>query len=399
MQLGRSVCALGMLLLKPIMVRSFPASQRRACAPSFSGFRGFVVGGNTYTKRVTMASKALMMRQKKEDFFDGGMDGSGGVGVVGSGEGGKGHKKPLYLPKSENQQKYVDALNRRSISLIFSVGPAGTGKTLFACMYAIQELKKKNIDKIVLTRPVVTVDEDIGFLPGDINNKMDPWTRPIFDIFLEVFPQRELDMMVQNGVIEICPLAFMRGRTFKRAFILSDEMQNSSPNQMMMIATRIGEGSKMVITGDLNQSDRAGENGLKHFLGKIGDFERRGGDLDGLAVCFLENGDIERSPIVAKVLNIWTGQSCSQGAPHCDLEVEMSSQDLCVKLPPLDPKGTKEIKDREEKEEKEWCDKPTKKTTETPRPPPVPPLAAARHDRDAALIPIQHMPKNRDLFL
>jgi phosphate starvation-inducible PhoH-like protein len=339
-----------------------------------------------------MASKALMMRQKKEDFFDGGMDGSGGVGVVGSGEGGKGHKKPLYLPKSENQQKYVDALNRRSISLIFSVGPAGTGKTLFACMYAIQELKKKNIDKIVLTRPVVTVDEDIGFLPGDINNKMDPWTRPIFDIFLEVFPQRELDMMVQNGVIEICPLAFMRGRTFKRAFILSDEMQNSSPNQMMMIATRIGEGSKMVITGDLNQSDRAGENGLKHFLGKIGDFERRGGDLDGLAVCFLENGDIERSPIMAKVLNIWTGQSCSQGAPHCDLEVEMSSQDL-------DPKGTKEIKDREEKEEKEWCDKSTKKTTETPRPPPVPPLAAARHDRDAALIPIQHMPKNRDLFL
>jgi phosphate starvation-inducible PhoH-like protein len=313
MQLGRSVCALGMLLLKPTMVRSFPG-----VSPPLSGFRGFTIGGNTYIKRVTMASRALMMRQKKEDFFDGGLDESG------TGEGGKRHKKPLYLPKSENQQKYVDALNRRSISLIFSVGPAGTGKTLFACMYAIQELKKKNIDKIVLTRPVVTVDEDIGFLPGDINNKMDPWTRPIFDIFLEVFPQRELDMMVQNGVIEICPLAFMRGRTFKRAFILSDEMQNSSPNQMMMIATRIGEGSKMVITGDLNQSDRAGENGLKHFLDKIWSFERRGGDLDGLAVCFLENGDIERSPIVAKVLDIWTGQSCSQGAPHCDLEVEIA---------------------------------------------------------------------------
>jgi len=398
MQLGRSVCALGMLLLKPTMVRSL-----RSVPGVIPAFRGFVIGGNTYTKRVTMASKALMMRQKKEDFFDGGMDGlrrpDGGSGV---GEGGKGHKKPLYLPKSENQQKYVDALNRRSISLIFSVGPAGTGKTLFACMYAIQELKKKNIDKIVLTRPVVTVDEDIGFLPGDINNKMDPWTRPIFDIFLEVFPQRELDMMVQNGVIEICPLAFMRGRTFKRAFILSDEMQNSSPNQMMMIATRIGEGSKMVITGDLNQSDRAGENGLKHFLGKIGDFERRGGDLDGLAVCFLENGDIERSPIVAKVLNIWTGQSCSQGAPHCDLEVEMGSRDsvplapssLLLHRSPLDPKETEETKDREElkglrsEEETEWCDKPTQKKTETP---------LARHDRDAALIPIQHMPKNRDL--
>ena len=337
-----------------------------------------------------MASRALMMRQKKEDFFDGDLDGSG------TGEGGKGHKKTLYLPKSENQQKYVDALNRRSISLIFSVGPAGTGKTLFACMYAIQELKKKNIDKIVLTRPVVTVDEDIGFLPGDINNKMDPWTRPIFDIFLEVFPQRELDMMLQNGVIEICPLAFMRGRTFKRAFILSDEMQNSSPNQMIMIATRIGEGSKMVITGDLNQSDRAGENGLKYFLGKIRSFERRGGDLDGLAVCFLENGDIERSPIVAKVLDIWTGQECSQGAPHCDLEVEMRSQDsapLDPSLPldpldPLDPLETKETKELKGEETK-WCDKPTKKTTEPPQ------ARLAPQDRDAALIPIQHMTKNR----
>jgi len=241
---------------------------------------------------------SLSMRKKKEDSFDD------------APTRGKNSQKPIYLPKTENQQKYVDALNQHNISLIFSVGPAGTGKTLFACMHAIQELKKKNIEKIVLTRPVVTVDEEIGFLPGDINRKMDPWTRPIFDIFLEVFSQRELDLMIQNGIIEICPLAFMRGRTFKKTFILSDEMQNSSPNQMMMIATRIGLGSKMVITGDLNQSDRdsikTGDNGLKHFLNKIDIFGLQGGELNGLAVCFLENCDIERSPIVSKVLDIWS---------------------------------------------------------------------------------------------
>jgi len=171
----------------------------------------------------------------------------------------------------------------------------------------IKNIKNKNIKKIVLTRPVVTVDEEIGFLPGDINRKMDPWTRPIFDIFLEVFSQRELDLMIQNAVIEICPLAFMRGRTFKNSFILSDEMQNSTPNQMMLIATRIGDGSKMVITGDLRQSDRKDENGLNHFLNKIDTFEKKGGELTGVRVCMLENKDIERSPIVAQVLNIWSG--------------------------------------------------------------------------------------------
>jgi phosphate starvation-inducible PhoH-like protein len=235
----------------------------------------------------------LSMRQKKEN-------------IIGNSDGKKTNKN-IYLPKSENQQKYVDALNSRDVSLILSVGPAGTGKTLFACMYAIQELKNKNIKKIVLTRPVVTVDEEIGFLPGDINRKMDPWTRPIFDIFLEVFSQRELDLMIQNAVIEICPLAFMRGRTFKNSFILSDEMQNSTPNQMMMIATRIGDGSKMVITGDLRQSDRKDENGLNHFLNKIDTFEKKGGELKGVGVCMLENKDIERSPIVAQVLDIWSG--------------------------------------------------------------------------------------------
>ena len=289
----QSFYTISMLLMKPTVVSSFKPTLGHLVP-----FRKFVQ--SFHTKKVLNEEtdvrtfrSILSMRQKKEN-------------VVGNMDGKKTNKN-LYLPKSENQQKYVDALNSHDVSLILSVGPAGTGKTLFACMYAIQELKNKNIKKIVLTRPVVTVDEEIGFLPGDINRKMDPWTRPIFDIFLEVFSQRELDLMIQNAVIEICPLAFMRGRTFKNSFILSDEMQNSTPNQMMMIATRIGDGSKMVITGDLRQSDRKDENGLNHFLNKIDTFKKKGGELKGVTVCMLENKDIERSPIVAKVLDIWGG--------------------------------------------------------------------------------------------
>lgn len=345
MLFGRSICTLSMLLIKPDTVMSFHGvnSVLGSFRKTFEIQNQLSISKNMNVLR----RNKMTMRKKKEDSFDDTWNGS----KDGSKFLSRCSKKPLYLPKSENQQKYVDALNQDDVSLIFSVGPAGTGKTLFACMYAIQELKQKNIDKIVLTRPVVTVDEDIGFLPGDINRKMDPWTRPIFDIFLEVFSQRELDMMIQNGVIVICPLAFMRGRTFKKTFILSDEMQNSSPNQMMMIATRIGEGSKMVVTGDLNQSDRPGENGLKHFLDKINMFERRGGELDGLAVCFLENGDIDRSPIVAKVLDIWSGQRdfASQQLNH-DFG-QRASQHGSVQLP---------------------------------------------IDNDAALIPIQHMPKNEN---
>jgi len=308
MQFGRSMCVLSILLFKPTLVRSFHGSN-----PICGSLRRYSVGidlqKNHNVKSICSHkfTKELTMRKKKHGLFDEACNSVNDVLKFSS----RNSKKPIYLPKSENQQKYVDALNKDDISIILPVGPAGTGKTLFACLHATRELKNKNIDKIVLTRPVVTVDEEIGFLPGDINRKMDPWTRPIFDIFLEVFSQRELDLMIQNRVIEVCPLAFMRGRTFKKTFILADEMQNSSPNQMMMIATRIGEGSKMVITGDLKQSDRQGDNGLKHFLDKISVFEKRGGELDGISVCFLENKDIERSPIVAKVLDIWSEKPLS----------------------------------------------------------------------------------------
>ena len=179
--------------------------------------------------------------------------------------------EPLYKPKTANQELYLRFLNDNSVKIVLGVGPAGCGKTLFACHRAIEELRSGNIQKIVVTRPMVAVeDESVGFLPGDMNQKMAPWTRPIFDIFGEYYEVDELNEMVRKGVIEISPLAYMRGRTFKGAFIIADEMQNSTPNQMMMVTTRLGQDSKMVITGDLNQSDRGlSNNGLLDFMHKL----------------------------------------------------------------------------------------------------------------------------------
>lgn len=186
--------------------------------------------------------------------------------------GGK-KEKESYAPKSLNQRTYVSYLKSTSMPLVIAFGSAGSGKTLFACIEAVSQLKRGIIQKIILTRPLISVEEEeIGFLPGSMNNKMDPWTRPMFDIFREVYEYNELETMVKHGIIEIAPLAFMRGRTFHRCFVLADEMQNSSPSQMLMLTTRLGKDSKMVITGDLQQSDRktasfdSKTNGLEHFI-------------------------------------------------------------------------------------------------------------------------------------
>ena len=215
----------------------------------------------------------------------------------------------VYMPKSVNQQNYVEYLNDKNIDLIIAVGPAGTGKTLFACLKAISQLKSGEIRKLVVTRPVVTVEEEIGFLPGNINKKMDPWTRPIFDLFLEFFSKTEVDNFIFNNIIEISPLAFMRGRTFKNSFIIADEMQNSSPNQMKMLTTRIGINSKMVITGDLNQSDIPSKNGLKDLIERIDNYNnyniKNPDEMSSIKIVNLEKEDIERSEIVKNIINIY----------------------------------------------------------------------------------------------
>jgi len=211
----------------------------------------------------------------------------------------------LYQAKTENQRKYVAALNNKNDSITAVIGPAGTGKTLLACNAAIQNLKDGKIDKIIITRPVVPVEEEIGFLPGTIMKKMDPWTRPIIDIFEEYYSKSQVTNMMLNGQIEISPLGFMRGRTFKHAFIIADEMQNSSPNQMYMLLTRIGTNSRMVITGDLDQSDKFENNGLKDFIKKYNAIQSQK-SYKNINLVHLDNNDIQRSELVSQIIEMYS---------------------------------------------------------------------------------------------
>jgi len=211
----------------------------------------------------------------------------------------------IYKPKTINQQKYLQAIENENTKLVIVNGPAGTGKTLFACISAIELLKNNNIDKIILTRPLVSVEEEIGFLPGNINQKMDPWTKPILDIFSEYYNRLDIEKMIYNNILEIIPLGLMRGRTFKKSYIIADEMQNSTPNQMKMITTRIGEDSKMIITGDLNQSDLKDKNGLHDLITKYETYNNLNELNELIQFIKLENTDIERSKIVKTIMNIY----------------------------------------------------------------------------------------------
>lgn len=201
----------------------------------------------------------------------------------------------------KNQQMYKNILSNQSNKLIFACGPAGTGKTMMATQQAIYDLKSKNIDKIVITRPTIGADEDIGFLPGSLEDKMAPWVRPIFDVFLENYKKSQIEKMLKNDVIEIAPLAFMRGRTFKKSFIIGDELQNTSINQMKMLLTRIGCDSRMVATGDIEQTDLNEVSGLEHFI----DLLEKCQEMDGIRYIIMGNDDIKRSEIVRKVLELY----------------------------------------------------------------------------------------------
>ena len=156
---------------------------------------------------------------------------------------------PGPLPKTENQKLYLQYLNDPSVGIVVGAGPAGSGKTFLACHTAIQQLRRGEIEHIIITRPLVPVDEEtIGYLPGSLDNKMKPWTQPIMDIFADFYTSHEIKSLLATGKLELSPLAFMRGRTFHNSFVIADEMQNSSPAQMLMISTRLGSRSKMAIT-------------------------------------------------------------------------------------------------------------------------------------------------------
>lgn len=204
------------------------------------------------------------------------------------------------IPRNKHQESYMLKLLDHEKDIVFGIGPAGTGKTILAVQVAVKMFKEGHVDKIIVTRPAVSADEDLGFLPGTLEQKMAPWTRPIFDVLREYFNAKELEGMVEEGVLEIAPLAYMRGRTFKRSYIIADEMQNATQNQMKMLLTRLGDGSKMAVTGDLNQADRLKDNGLIDFTRLME--SARASHLD---IVQFEQGDIERHQAVKEVLEVY----------------------------------------------------------------------------------------------
>ena len=213
-------------------------------------------------------------------------------------------RKTVHLiPKSLNQEHYIELLTNQTKHIVFATGPAGTGKTMLAMLAGIKAFKEGQVSKLILTRPAVGVDDERhGFLPGNINAKMEPWTKPLFDVIQEYYSPREVARMLEEQAIEISPLAFMRGRTFKGSWVVADEMQNATPGQIKMLLTRLGEGSKIVVTGDTRQADRSdSDNGLLDFKGLVERYQQS----KYVAGVEFERKDIARHPAVKEILDIY----------------------------------------------------------------------------------------------
>jgi len=214
------------------------------------------------------------------------------------------HPRKVHLtPKTLSQERYIDLLGSQEKLIVFATGPAGTGKTMMAVLAALRAYQTGECGKIVITRPAVGVDdEEHGFLPGDLNQKMAPWTRPIMDYIAEYYKPQEINAMLEDQIIEISPLAYMRGRTFKNSWIIADEMQNATPSQMKMLLTRLGEGSKLVVTGDTQQADRKeADNGLLDFRRLVSEYK----NCQYVAGIEFGGRDIQRHPAVLEILKIY----------------------------------------------------------------------------------------------
>ena len=205
----------------------------------------------------------------------------------------------MISARTLTQRKYLDLLASHA-PIVIGTGPAGTGKTLLACNAGSKALATGRVERLILTRPAVSVDEQHGFLPGSLEDKMAPWTRPMFDALYRYWSPKKVQDMIENRKIEICPLAYMRGRTFDNAWIIGDEMQNTTPNQMKMLLTRIGEDSKMILAGDMNQHDRGFEtNGLSDLVNRL-----TGDSTSILHVKFSED-DVVRAEVIKEILRMY----------------------------------------------------------------------------------------------
>lgn len=201
-------------------------------------------------------------------------------------------------PKTLGQKKYIDSIRKDTI--VFGIGPAGTGKTYLAMAMAITAFKHNEVDRIILTRPAIEAGENLGFLPGDLQQKVDPYLRPLYDALYEIMGADNFNKNMEKGAIEVAPLAYMRGRTLDNSFIVLDEAQNTTPEQMKMFLTRLGYGSKAVITGDVTQIDlpRGKKSGLIEAATILN-------NIEGISICTLTNKDVVRHPLVQKIINAY----------------------------------------------------------------------------------------------
>jgi phosphate starvation-inducible PhoH-like protein len=209
-------------------------------------------------------------------------------------------------PKNPNQEALVRMLRDKNKKIIFVTGPAGTGKTLFATETGVRHWLTGVYDKLVFTRPNIAVDEELGFLPGTLEEKMGPYVRPIYDIVNQFVSPKELQGLIEDKTVEIAPLGFMRGRTFKNSWIVADEMQNATVSQMKMLLTRVGENSQLVITGDLEQSDIGPHNGLSDFLGRW-KAARCQDTCRSIGHIQFDVRDVLREAVVQEILDIYNG--------------------------------------------------------------------------------------------
>ncbi len=204
--------------------------------------------------------------------------------------------------RTPNQRRMVESCNKNDLT--FAIGPAGTGKTYTAVALAVKALKNKEVKRIILTRPAVEAGENLGFLPGDLKEKLDPYLQPLYDALWDMIPQQKLEQYTEDRIIEIAPLAFMRGRTLDNAFVILDEAQNATPGQMKMFLTRMGKSAKFIVTGDVTQIDLPAKqvSGLVHAIQALQ-------NIEGIDFIFLDHQDIVRHKLVSRILNAYNQQS------------------------------------------------------------------------------------------
>lgn len=211
----------------------------------------------------------------------------------------------LIYPKTLGQKEYYYALKNNDV--VFGIGPAGTGKTYLAVIFAVQALKNNEVQKIVLTRPAVEAGENLGFLPGDLKEKVDPYLRPLYDALYDMLGQEQTERLIDKGTIEIAPLAYMRGRTLEDAYVILDEAQNTTDAQMKMFLTRLGFNSKMIITGDITQIDlpRGTMSGLRRALHILK-------NVSGIRFIYLSALDVVRHPVVQRIIERYENDNETQ---------------------------------------------------------------------------------------